>query len=365
MSNRPMSMKYFVLIIALLLAVPIVYAQENVLSVSFLIEGIENKTEIVDSGFGKFEVVEFTDFRAELDEVSLLVGNPTQEAIFGKYDFSLLVQDSESNVIQTIDFSPNFLLPESSVIVNIAHKSFSLPYTNNIKTIRMLYEGKELVSVDLQPLLCNRDLECSGFENYLSCPSDCPSGSKDNFCDKKEDNICDPDCFIGDIDCYSYPKYSTFSQNLTTDFSKINREYLDYLSNIKLGKEGMGQIDFQDSYVSVSGADLDKYVRIEKGKIYVDVNNLPKMNQSATLTFFGVTGNVFKGGRSLCEDCKVEESNGNIIVKVNGFDDEYVIEERIIKDAKINIGSELIFILIIVILILVSVAVYVRKSHKS
>jgi len=39
-------------------------------------------------------------------------------------------------------------------------------------------------------------------ENYKLCPKDCPSGSKDNYCDAITDGRCDPDCKEGeDIDC--------------------------------------------------------------------------------------------------------------------------------------------------------------------
>lgn len=31
-------------------------------------------------------------------------------------------------------------------------------------------------------------------ENYKTCPHDCPSGSKDDYCDGVADGICDPDC---------------------------------------------------------------------------------------------------------------------------------------------------------------------------
>jgi hypothetical protein len=31
-------------------------------------------------------------------------------------------------------------------------------------------------------------------ENALTCPQDCISGNSDGVCDKKEDNVCDPDC---------------------------------------------------------------------------------------------------------------------------------------------------------------------------
>ncbi|MEM5811741.1 MAG: hypothetical protein QW641_00325 [Candidatus Aenigmatarchaeota archaeon] len=39
-------------------------------------------------------------------------------------------------------------------------------------------------------------------ENYVNCPKDCPSGSKDNYCDAIADGKCDPDCEKNkDIDC--------------------------------------------------------------------------------------------------------------------------------------------------------------------
>jgi hypothetical protein len=45
---------------------------------------------------------------------------------------------------------------------------------------------------------CNVELG----ENYKLCPKDCPSGSKDDYCDAVTDGRCDPDCREGeDIDC--------------------------------------------------------------------------------------------------------------------------------------------------------------------
>ena len=35
---------------------------------------------------------------------------------------------------------------------------------------------------------------CSAGENYDKCPNDCPSGGEDNYCDRMDDGICDPDC---------------------------------------------------------------------------------------------------------------------------------------------------------------------------
>ena len=39
-------------------------------------------------------------------------------------------------------------------------------------------------------------------ENQLTCPEDCPSGKKDDYCDRVKDGVCDPDCGGGDdADC--------------------------------------------------------------------------------------------------------------------------------------------------------------------
>ncbi len=44
-------------------------------------------------------------------------------------------------------------------------------------------------------------------EYVLNCPKDCPAGSKDNYCDKLEDKICDPDCKkTEDKDCMNLIK---------------------------------------------------------------------------------------------------------------------------------------------------------------
>ena len=56
---------------------------------------------------------------------------------------------------------------------------------------------------------CNNDGICSPclgetcylFESFLTCPSDCPSGSNDSYCDLRNDGICDPDCDLVDADC--------------------------------------------------------------------------------------------------------------------------------------------------------------------
>lgn len=49
--------------------------------------------------------------------------------------------------------------------------------------------------------ICGNE-KCEKGENFANCPEDCKSGSKDGYCDGVEDGICDPDCKIEfDADC--------------------------------------------------------------------------------------------------------------------------------------------------------------------
>lgn len=46
------------------------------------------------------------------------------------------------------------------------------------------------------------DGACSHDENTGNCPEDCPAGGIDDYCDGREDEVCDPDCVgSGDPDC--------------------------------------------------------------------------------------------------------------------------------------------------------------------
>lgn len=45
---------------------------------------------------------------------------------------------------------------------------------------------------------------CNAKENHANCPKDCPSGGRDRYCDKVKDGKCDPDCKKAeDPDCRS------------------------------------------------------------------------------------------------------------------------------------------------------------------
>lgn len=64
-------------------------------------------------------------------------------------------------------------------------------------------EGKKCFKDKCIPDLCgNGFCEPKFGENYKACKQDCPSGSKDEYCDSLADGVCDPDCTKDeDIDC--------------------------------------------------------------------------------------------------------------------------------------------------------------------
>ena len=63
-------------------------------------------------------------------------------------------------------------------------------------------KGKDWRKLD-KDCICNKDGNCEvGIENFLNCKEDCPSGSRDGYCDKVKDGICDLDCKkFEDVDC--------------------------------------------------------------------------------------------------------------------------------------------------------------------
>src|SRR3989338_10256652 len=72
---------------------------------------------------------------------------------------------------------------------------------NSWKTLQLKKENKVIFEKDITGLFCNNDKVCGGVENYNSCTADCPKSGRDNYCTYEKDNICDPDCLYGELDC--------------------------------------------------------------------------------------------------------------------------------------------------------------------
>jgi putative hemolysin len=73
-------------------------------------------------------------------------------------------------------------------------------------SVCVLEDGQEvevtkLMKLSFQEGTCG-DGKCVLGENYQNCAKDCPSGSRDGYCDGVSDRICDPDCQAEkDVDC--------------------------------------------------------------------------------------------------------------------------------------------------------------------
>lgn len=91
-------------------------------------------------------------------------------------------------------------------IAELTDFNFSLiiPFYKTGKLIEIFNPKKEKlleVNVAFFSDVCGDNI-CQPHESYESCPKDCKSGEKDDYCDKIEDGKCDPDCTLKqDPDC--------------------------------------------------------------------------------------------------------------------------------------------------------------------
>jgi hypothetical protein len=103
-----------------------------------------------------------------------------------------------------VDF---FIFSNPPTQVNEKILVFSIPFSPEIKSLRIIKNGKILLEENIRKYFCNDNGICETNENFYICPSDCPSGFKDGICDSMIDGRCDPDCEKDmDLDCNPYLK---------------------------------------------------------------------------------------------------------------------------------------------------------------
>jgi hypothetical protein len=109
--------------------------------------------------------------------------------------------DEAKNTVQLLDTSNEIIYQDILTLKWLAQ------YDNKIAKIRVLSESGEII-LETPMSFCNgnglcepcSETGCVLAESTLTC-NDCRTGTQDNFCDLKRDEICDPDCFGVDGDC--------------------------------------------------------------------------------------------------------------------------------------------------------------------
>lgn len=147
----------------------------------------------IDFSIGSDDIVNLNEMRVR--------DNVLPSPFFIPGDYTLRILDSNGNILINESLGVNFCKMSSPPICyDKTSAYFALEFSENMKVFKLFHEEMEIFQTNI--ILCNNDGVCNGFEDFLSCPQDCPLGSNDVICLPDEDGICDPDCGEGvDPDC--------------------------------------------------------------------------------------------------------------------------------------------------------------------
>ncbi len=146
---------------------------------------------------------------AEIDWILVSYGNFTTEQL-DDGDFKIEIEYNNSVVYETnFDLGTDIIFwdsEESGGAEEIPrdYAEFYLPFYDSSQMIKVYHKSYLIFETSLEKYLCDKNNVCDEDEDYLTCPSDCPSGEEDGLCDRQKDGKCDPDCleeFALDIDC--------------------------------------------------------------------------------------------------------------------------------------------------------------------
>lgn len=153
------------------------------------------------------ETPENLNTKSEIGDYQLTVFSFEDKPLYEtKFSFSLEIVssppeewfDDEGNQI----YFPNATGKEKLKLEKASIVLF-IPYFDDVKNAKVFYDGILKLNIDLSNFsICNHNSICENKESFKTCPTDCPSGSMDDYCDKVNDGVCDPDCLSGqDSDC--------------------------------------------------------------------------------------------------------------------------------------------------------------------
>ena len=138
-------------------------------------------------------------------DVNHLLGSVTFNRInLREIDTKVSYNFTSGFLIKSISFDNTEL--EKMYYQMTENKNYLIYISYNQNAARMeIYNDKNSLVMDLDvgsfSNTCGNNI-CDKHESYESCTKDCASGSADDFCDGKNDGICDPDCIAKmDADC--------------------------------------------------------------------------------------------------------------------------------------------------------------------
>jgi len=262
-------MKKIVILLTLFLLSESVFALEQIISLTIDI----NKNDTV-----------------LLRDISIIQGIKTKE--LGGEDYKIKTLDKNGNLLIEKKFDIQFII-YSSPPKFIDNKTLiiRLPYTQETSLVVLEHKNKTIFETNV--VLCTINGVCSEYENFVSCPQDCTSGSKDNYCDKEFDKRCDPDCAKDvDVDCLCGDKqcmiekgesYNTCPQDC---FSGANDNFCDTMKDDVCDPDCLVDEDTDCNGVFTEGSNKKE----GNGLLFI----LAILVISALLVFFLIRGKVKK-----------------------------------------------------------------------
>lgn len=179
----------------------------------------------------------YADQKVELLSSSFHFGTP-EKPFPG--DYKLTIESKQGKVLYSTNFSVSFLLLSNQIVeLKETVVYLKVPYKPEMNLVKIFYKDKKIFEAQLN--ICNYDGKCEEFENFYTCPKDCPSATKDNVCDALIDEKCDPDCPKEvDLDCNPQLK----ERAIELKKERVRKEKVALFLTASIGLLALGMIGF-------------------------------------------------------------------------------------------------------------------------